>query len=206
MDVHQKNPDWRVLLIGGHSYSGKTTSAKRIALALGVPWMMLDDLRLAFQRACVRLPRSTAALYFDKKPHVWQGQPEELCDALIAVGKVMSAPLEVVIENHVDQSLPIVIEGDGILPSLLSRPPVLERAGAVRVVFLVEPDESVILANMPVRGRHVEGMTQKELRNEARTKWLYGQWLTREAGRYNLPVMEPRPWETLIERLIDYLA
>ena len=201
-----KNRDWRVLLIGGHSYSGKTTAAKSIGLALGVPWMMVDDLRLAFQRACVRLPRGTDALYFDKIPHVWQGQPKELCDALIAVGEVLSAPLEVVIENHVDQSLPIVIEGDGILPSLLSRPPVVERVGAVRAVFLVEPDESVILANMPASGRHIAGMTQKELRNEVHTKWLYGQWLAREAARYNLPVVEPRPWETLVERLIGRLA
>ena len=198
--------DWYVFLIGGHSYSGKTTAAKHIGLSLGAPWMMVDDLRLAFQRACVRLPRNTDALYFDKNPDLWRGQPEAFCDALIAVGEVLSAPLEVVIENHVDQSIPIVIEGDGILPSLLSRPPVVERAGAVRAVFLVEPDESVILANMPARGRHISGMTQKELRSEARAKWLHGQWLAREAARYNLPVVEPRPWETLVERLIDHLA
>ena len=204
MDVAQKrDPDWSVFLIGGHSYSGKSTAAKRLALDLGVPWMMVDDLRLAFQRAHVRLPKNTDALYFDTIPNVWQGRPEELCDALIAVGEVLSAPLEVVIENHVDQAIPIVIDGDGILPSLLSRPPVVERAGAVRAVFLVEPEESAILANMPARGRHIEGMTQKELRNEAHTKWLYGQWLAREATRYNLRVMEPRPWETLVERLIE---
>ena len=202
----QKDLDWLVFLIGGHSASGKTIAAKRIGLSLGVPWMEVDDLRLAFQRARAALPSGTEALYFDKEPHYWRRPPEEQCDALIAVGEVMSAPLEVVIENHVDQSAPIVIEGDGILPSLLSRPPVLERAAAVRAVFLVEPDESAVLANMPARGRHISGMTQKELRNEARAKWLHGQWLAREAARYNLPVMEPRPWETLVERLIDLLA
>jgi hypothetical protein len=88
----RRDPDWIVFLIGGHSYSGKTTAAKRIGLALGVPWMMVDDLRLAFQRACARVPRGTDALYFDKIPHVWQGQPEALSDALIAVGEVLSAP------------------------------------------------------------------------------------------------------------------
>ena len=117
----------------------------------------------------------------------------------------MSAPLEVVIENHVDQDIPIVIDGDGILPALLSRPSVVERARMVRTVFLVEPDESQVLANMPVRGRHPEGITQDELRNEARAKWLYGQWLAQEAARYNLPVIQPRPWETLVQRLLDHL-
>ena len=207
MDILQKDPGWCVFLIGGQSSTGKTTASKRIGLSLGVPWMQVDDLRLAFQRAYVRLPRGTDALYFLEKQHVWRCQPAEvLCDALIAVGEAMSAPLEVVIENHVDQSAPIVIEGDGILPSLLFRPPVLERAGAIRAAFLVEPDESAVLANMLTRGRLVAGRTQKELSNEAHAKWLFGQWLAREAKRYNLPVMEPRPWETLVERLILTLA
>ena len=167
---------------------------------------MVDDLRLAFQRARARLPESTDALYFDKEPYFWRRQPDELCSALIGVGAVMSAPLEVVIENHVDQSSPIVIEGDGILPSLLSRPPVLERAGAVRAVLLVEPDESAIMANTVERGRgYIAGRTQQEMRAEARGRWLFGQWLAREAETHALPVLEPRPWETLVDRLIDHL-
>jgi len=37
---------------------------------------------------------------------------------------------------------PLVIEGDGILPSLIARPTVREyvSGGQVRAVFLVEPD------------------------------------------------------------------
>ena len=203
--MDQKVPDWRVLLVGGHSGSGKTTVAARLATLFGVPWIMVDDLRLAFQRANVTLPKGTSALYFDKTPDYWRRQPEELRDALIAVGEVLSAPLEVVIENHVDQRIPVVIEGDGILPSLLSRPSVLERASLVRTVFLVEPDESMVLGNVLGRRRYPEGMTQEELRNEARAKWLYGQWLASEAARRGLPVMQPRPWDTLVERLLEHL-
>ena len=194
-----------VLFIGGHSSSGKTTAAKRIGLSLGVPWMMVDDLRLAFQRARARLPRGTDALYFDMKPDFWRQQPEEQCKAVIAVGEALSAPLEVVIENHVDESAPIVIEGDGILPSLLSRPPVLERATRVRSAFLVEPDESAILANIIERGKTF-GRTEKQLRNQARAKWLHGQWLASEAAHYDLLVVEPRPWDTLVERMIKGLS
>ncbi len=57
--------DWTVLLIGGHSASGKTVVAERIGLPLGVHWMMVDDLRLAFQRARARLPTGGNALYFE---------------------------------------------------------------------------------------------------------------------------------------------
>ena len=205
MYLNQKSVDWNVFLIGGHSGSGKTTAANRLGLALGVPWMMVDDLRLAFQRARVRLPKGNIALYFNKTPYPWRRPPEELCDLLIAVGEVLSAPLEVVIENYVDQGILIVIEGDGILPSLLSRTPVAERMGMVRAAFIVEPDESEVLANVLARGRYDEGITQDELRNEARAKWLYGQWLAREAARYDLPVIQPRPWATLVQRLLELL-
>jgi 2-phosphoglycerate kinase len=187
------------LLIGGHSASGKTTVAAQIGLSLGIPWMMVDDLRLAFQRARVRLPEGTDALDFDKTPHFWRRPPEELRDALIAVGEVMSAPLEVVVENHVDQNAPIVIEGDGILPSLLSRPPLLERMTTIRAAFLVEPEESAILENTLAHGKgFVAGRTEAELRMDARARWLFGQWLAQEAARYDLPVVEPRPWEDAV--------
>ena len=136
-------PSWHVLLIGGHSGSGKTTLAKEIGLALGRAWVQPDDLRLAFRRAKASFPGGAEALYyFDDDPCVWQQDPITLRDALVQVGQALSAPLEAVIENHVDTCNPIVIEGEGILPGLLRLTSVAERAttGSVRAVFLVEPD------------------------------------------------------------------
>lgn len=196
--------DWLVLLIGGHSAAGKTTVAERIGLSLGAPWMMVDDVRLAFQRAHVILPTGTEALYLDKQPHFWRRAPREHCDALINVGSVMSAPLEAIVENHVDQEIPVVIEGDGILPSLLARPPMLERAGWIRAAFIVEPDESALRAALVARGGSwVAGRTQAEIEVEANGKWMFGQWIAAEALRHNLAVVEPRPRNTLPERLIE---
>ncbi len=196
MDVPRKDPDWRVLLIGGLSAAGKTIAARHVGLSLGVPWMQVDDLRLAFQRARVSLPEGNDALYFFvNTPHVWQRRPEELRDALIAVGETMSVPFEVVIEHHVGTSTPLIIEGDGVLPTLCSRPSVAEAvaSGAVRAIFLVEPDESVVLADTLERGKGTSMSTLEELRTEARAKWLFGQWLGSEAARCGLPVIEPRP-------------
>ena len=145
--------DWKVLLIGGHSGAGKTIAARRLGLSLGIPWLMADDLRLAFARARVTLPDNNEALYFlDRTPRAWGHEPEVLRDALIAVGEVLSPSLEVIIENHADhaESDPIVIEGEPVLPSLYGRPSVRERvaAGAIHAVFLVEPDEAAILENI----------------------------------------------------------
>jgi 2-phosphoglycerate kinase len=137
MPFHQT--DWMVLLIGGSSGVGKTMVAKQLGPRFGASWLQVDDVRLAFQRSRVTLAERTAALYFFlETPHIWTLPPERLRDGLIEVGQVLSPALEVVIENHVDTAAPIVIEGDGVLPSLYARSSVRDRArtGQVQAVFL----------------------------------------------------------------------
>jgi 2-phosphoglycerate kinase len=204
-----RQANWSVVLIGGPSGAGKTTVARAIGRYVGASWLHVDDVRLAFQRSLVTLPERTEALYFfERTPDVWCRPPEQLCEALITVGQLLAPALEVIIENHVDTADPIVIEGDGILPALLARPSVHVRTmrGHVRAIFLLEAEEQVLLANIIARQRGVTHRTEAALRTEARAKWLYGQWLAREAHRAGLPVLEARPWSTLVERVMAALS
>lgn len=201
MQTRQAN--WKVLLIGGSSGVGKTVAARKLGQRLGASWLQVDDLRLALLRSRVTLPEKTYALYFFQNHAAWNLPPEQFCEGLIAVGELMSPAIEVVIENHVDTHAPVIIEGDAILPSLVARPEVQRRMqnGQVQAVFLVEPEEDVLLSNILARGRGIDRYTVTEAQTEARAKWLYGQWLAREAQRLSLPVLESRPWETLVERI-----
>jgi 2-phosphoglycerate kinase len=205
------NPHERfVLLIGGQSGVGKTTAAEEIGRQLSIPWLMVDDLRLAFQRSRVTLPAGTDDLYFfadieePSKRHVWQQSPERLRDALIAVGDVMASAIEAVILHHLSQRHPVIVEGDGILPSLLTRPLVREQssAGILHPVFVTEQDEEALLQNMLARGRGIDTMTMQEVRTEAHAKVLFGQWISDEAHRLGLPVIESRPFDTLAQRIL----
>lgn len=194
-----------VLLLGGASGTGKTSVAKQLGLHLGRSWLHVDDVRLAFQRSHVTLPAQTRALYFfEQTPALWTLPPQRLRQGFIEVGQVLSPALEVIIENHVDTVAAVVIEGDAILPSLWSRPSVRDRVseGHVQAVFLVETEEQGVLTNILARGRGLGGRPERELRTEARAKWLYGQWLAQEAQRLGLPVVTPRPWSTLLERIL----
>ena len=195
---------WRVLLIGGSSGTGKTRIREQIGKSLGLPWMQVDDLRMALQHSDVRLPARTDDLYyFVRTPEVWQRSPQELCNGLIGVGRVMQVPLEMVIDHHVGLNFPIVIEGDGILPSILSRPLVTGLAPLVRAVFIVEPDEAVLSRNIAERGRHVAAPSAGGLMRETRTSWLFGQSLAQSAMQFGLPVVCPQPWETLGDRVLE---
>jgi 2-phosphoglycerate kinase len=197
--------NWDVLLIGGISGSGKTTIARQLGLRLGLPWLQVDDLRLAFQWSQVTLPQRTKDLYFFLGSHVWQLAPEHLCTSLIAIGEVLSPAIEIVVENHLDTETPTIIEGDAILPSLLIRPALQKHMHnkRIRVVFLIESKEENIFTNIQERGRGTAERTEKELRTEARAKWLYGQWLALEAQRLQLPLLEVRPWNSLSDRILN---
>jgi 2-phosphoglycerate kinase len=198
---------WNVLLIGGPSGVGKSAVAAQLARRLGVSCMQVDDIRLALQSSRVTLPNEheTAALYFIlETPDVWRLPPERLVDALVAVGEVLFPAIEIVITHHVGTQSPVIIEGDGILPSLLTRPPIRDyvEQGLVRAVFLAEDDEAAIHSGTVIRARGTADTTEDELATQARTSWLYGQWLAREAERYGLERVEARPWATLAERIL----
>jgi 2-phosphoglycerate kinase len=175
----------------------------------GISWLQVDDFRLSLQRSLASLqPESSIRTldFFDieKNPTLWQLPPESLCKAFVALGETMTASIEVVVENHVDTIAPAVIEGESILPSLFVLPSLQSRqaAGHVQAVFLVEPEEESIFANIVGRGRGMQHQSETALRTEAHAKWLYGQWLAEKAQHYGLPVLAPRPWPTLLERLL----
>ncbi len=181
--------EWYVLLIGGPSGIGKTTIAAQVARRLDVPWLMVDDLRLALMRSGLPIPDNPHAEAFDP------------AEGAVAVGEAVAPAIEVVIENHVDQRIPLVIEGDGILPSLFERESVRTRAsnGRVRAVYLTEPDPDALYANLVARGADT---WRDDLRWYANKSATFGEWLSREAQRRGVPVVPARPRETLVDRIL----
>lgn len=201
---------WDLLLIGGASGIGKSTAARQIARNYGVPWLQVDDVRLAFQASQVQFPdpEDTRKLYAFEDPIVWQLPAELLRDAFIGVGEALSPALAKVITNHLATAEPMVLEGDGLLPSLLTRAEIQiwDPGGRVRAVFVAPPTEESILANILERGRGVPGRSEEQLRLNARANWLYGTWLVAEARRFALPVVDSEPLATLSDRILSACA
>jgi len=70
----------------------------------------------------------------------------------------------------------------------------------------VEADEAAILASLHGQARGIARFSDRARRAMARMNWLHGQWLRMEAERLGLPVVDARPWDTLVDRLLSASA
>jgi hypothetical protein len=169
--------------------------------------------RLALQQ--VTTPEQQPALhYFLTKPDVWRQSEDDLLAGFVGVATTLAPALGVIVAHHliVDGAGPLIIEGDGIAPSLISdKSPALSDipdAGLMndmRAIFVDETDEEVIFANMLARGRGFERMPSEEQCANAHAAWRYGEWLREEAEKSPALVIPARPLETLFERALTLL-
>jgi 2-phosphoglycerate kinase len=202
-------PGWTVLLLGGASGAGKTVVAAALGRRLGLPWVQLDDFRLTLERATT--PAEQPHLHYLTAPgraaEVAALTPEDYCAALIAMNTTLARATEIVVAHHVGVGAPLVLEGDGVVPEVAAGRVFAgaPTGAAVRAVFLDEPDEAALHANMLRRGRGFEALPAATQRQQARAAWLYGAWLAREARRLALPVVPARPWDSVLERVLAVL-
>ena len=111
---------------------------------------------------------------------------------LVDVGRVLMPGLMAVIQDHIDEGIPMVLEGDFILPELVAALDCLQ----VQSIFIHEPSREQILQNYLAR----EGTVQAF---RADVSHAYGKWLVQDCEKYGIPVAEPRPWDSLIDRVTE---
>lgn len=204
-------PDWTILLIGGSSATGKTTLARALAQAYGVSGLLIDDIRMAIQQ--IATPAQHPTLHRFLSDHTIWSDADAICDAQIAIAEALEPAIAMVMAHHlvVAGVGPVIIEGDSILPRLVSLTyaatlPQLQGvslAGRVRGLLLTEPEEIAILAAMHGRGRGFDQHPEIEQQSQAHGSWLYGSWLRAEAERYSTPVLPARPYDTVMTRALE---
>lgn len=192
---------WDVLLIGGASGTGKTSVSYRLARHCGVGITEVDDFQVMLER--ITTPEIMPALHhWNTHPDPMAQTAEEMFDNLIAISREMAVGLEAVIANHLETQMPLVLEGDFILPELAAQTCYLdeENNGRVRGVFPYEADEAQIIENFLQREPEHGKQTKR-----AHVSWLYGQWLKQSAEKLGTIALPARPWDSLFERILDLL-
>lgn len=192
---------WLVLLIGGASGSGKTSVSYRLAQHFGVGLTEADDIHTAIMH--MTTPEQQPILYYwDTHPETHDFPAEEIVKFHLATCHQLIPAYEAVIANHLEGNVPLILEGDYLLPTLAAQESFggYPNQGRVRGLFLHEEDEEQFVQNYLLR--EPESGRQE---GRARVSWLHSQWLQQQALETGCIVVPARPWENSFERILESL-
>ncbi|MCL2189981.1 MAG: hypothetical protein FWC16_13520 [Defluviitaleaceae bacterium] len=184
---------WDILIIGGASGSGKTCVSRPLAQLYGVDLVRVDDFQILLETLIT--PEMIPTLHYWKIEPNWRNQSVEwVVERLIGVSYAWMAGLQAVIKDRLEENLPMILEGDFIHPELavsLNNP-------RIKTIFIHEPSREQILQNYRAR----EG---KEQAHRADVSHAFGNWLKVRCTEFGIPVIESRPWDDVVERVVAIL-
>lgn len=193
-DKLNRDRNWTVLLIGGASGMGKSSVAYELAHFYNVNVMEIDDICQAVKAMTTReiLP----AIHYWSTGINWMdigvsGNVKWLID----ISKEMIPGLKAIVDNHIEADVPVIIEGDFMHPEFV----VSFENPKVKSIYIYEPDKNQILQNYLAR----EGGGLQHFRADISTE--YGDWLAHTCGKLGIKVIESRPWDTVLDRIIESL-
>jgi len=181
--------NWDILIIGGASGSGKTSLSHPLSKHYGIDLVRVDDFQ-CFLEAIIS-PEMIASLHCWKIEPNWRNESVEwVVERLKGVSKAWLPGLVAVIKDRLEENIPMILEGDFILPELSAS----FNNPRIKTIFVHEPSREQILQNYLNR----EGTHQA---HRANVSHAYGNWLKENCKKFNVPVIESRPWESLTERV-----
>ena len=187
--------EWDILLIGGASASGKTMLCRQLSQLYGIDLVRADDFQVLLE--ALTTPESHPTIHYWKTHPNWREDGVDTAvSRLIDVGHMLIPGLAAVIDDHLEENIPMILEGDFLLPELAAS--FTNKNPRVKAIFIHEPSREQILQNYLAREASIQ-----EFRTDV--SHSYGNWLAEECAKLGIPIIESRPWNTLLERVIDSL-
>lgn len=188
----KKTRNWTVLLIGGASGMGKSSVAYELAHFYNVNVIEVDDICQAVKAMTTR--ETLPSIHYWSTGINWKDiGVRGNVNWLIDVSKEMIPGIKAIVENHIEADIPVIIEGDFIHPDIMA----FFKDHRVKKVYIYEPDREQILQNYLVR----ESGDLQDYRADISVE--YGKRLVESCGKLGIKVIESRPWETVVARVIE---
>lgn len=186
--------NWTVLLIGGASGTGKSSIAYEIARYYGVNVLEADDVHLSVETVTTK--EKFPAIHYWSSGANWEDiGVNGNVNWLIDVDKEMIPILKAIVNRHIEDNLPIIIEGDFINPEFTRS---FENP-KVKSIFINETDKNQIVQNYLAR----EGGDLQHYRAEISI--AYGKWIADTCNQKGISVIDSRPWDTVLTRVLKSL-
>lgn len=186
--------NWTVLFIGGPSGTGKSSIAYEIGRFYGVNVLEVDDVCLSV-KTVTTIENFPAIHYWDTGVNWRNIGVDENVKWLIDVSKEMIPVLKGLVNRHIEDKLPIIIEGDFINPEFTKS----IESPDVKSIFVQESDKNQILQNYLLR----EGGNLQNYRAEISIS--YGKQIAETCNQNGIRLIESRPWDTVLSRVIECL-
>jgi 2-phosphoglycerate kinase len=189
---------WDILLIGGASGTGKSRLSYPLARYFGVTVTEIDDLHAAVH-SMTTAEQQTTLHHWDSSPEATSLSAEQILDLHRSVCRALEPAIRAVVANRVEARMPVVLEGDYLLPEGASGLiQTYSGKAKIQAVFLYETDEKQLVNNFISREPD-EG----EQAGRAHVSWLFGNWIKEECERLGLTALPSRPWMSVLERAIE---
>lgn len=183
--------NWTVLLVGGSSGIGKSELTKRLSSKFNTKIIETDD--IAHIIYSTNNKKSYPAIEYWFGDYDWKEKSaEENVDILSQVCEEIEPRLRALINNHININKKVIIEGDFITPQFAS-----SFNSEVASIFLYEPTIDNIISNYLER----EGGAPQDFR--ASISFEYGLKIKEHCENLELKVVEPKPFNTLLDRVLN---
>ena len=190
---HTRN--WTVLFIGGASGIGKSSIAYDIARFYGVNVLEVDDVHLSVETVTTK--ESFPAIHYWNTGVNWREIGiDKNVEWLMEVSKEMIPVLKELVNRHLEDKVPVIIEGDFIYPEFT----ISFDNPEVKSIFVMESDLNQILQNYLSR----EGGDLQQYRAEISI--AYGKWIADTCKQKGIRMIESRPWDTVLTRAIEQMV
>lgn len=193
-------PEWTVLLIGGASGVGKSMLGHRLASRLGVNITEVDDIQIALET--ITGHEHLLHLWHTCLDEYLSWSDEQRVEHHVRVCREVFQPvMQVLIAEHLRTGTRVVYEGDFLLPELATMTTYggESNQGRVGALFVSERDAAQIAANHEARDGGVEPA-------RSRTSSLFDALIRAECMRHKMPIVDARPWATVVDRALAALS
>jgi len=183
-----------VLIIGGASGTGKSELAYKIANKYGISVLEFDDIHNAVKPFAS--PEEFPAIH-DLDGHKWMELGvERNVNWLKDVSREMFETLKRIVDRHIEDNVPVIIEGDFIHPEFVST--IVN--SKVKALFVHESDIKQVIDNFLSR----EGGEPQGFRADISNK--HGIWIADVCKEKGINLIESRPWNTVLNRAIEMIG
>ncbi len=189
--------NWKVILIGGSSATGKSYLARQLSNHYKIPMMEVDDIRIMLQQVLDKKSHPDLFFFLENPDFINNSQTEELVAKLLKVGDEIWPALKVLIEKHIACDESIIFEGDGIIPDLIAK----EKFEETVSIFIHDTRENILERDLKrARGKNYDiNLATKQ----SSFSFAYGEEIKKQTENSKFIVIEASPIDTLFDRTLE---